>query len=371
MDEGLNVIGLYQNSSGNRINSFAKRVKSSMLVDLHFDKVEADFEWLDLMEDTIRYLDNILRNPNRFIINEDEVVKVELAKHVTVESIKHLARNTNLIQDIDEKTGDVKPSKILNINKEESFDTYENRFIYTLIVNMETFVEFKKKTLLGSSHLKDDKSIEYKAASMVGNENVTIELAMKSSVHSQKNDGRKNGESLETRIKKLSERIIDLKSTPVFKDLARKHVTLVRPPIKKTNVILKNTNFQYAMVLWTYLQEHFADEDKREKQDKNYEDEGELKGLFDDTFLLAYLSMCTLNKEDYDTSKAKEKVISQVIRRVIDLNSTLTEDEIKDLVGEQFAIVKNKNTATQEGIEKVFKKHIEKYFTKVNTIKLN
>jgi predicted component of viral defense system (DUF524 family) len=175
MDTNLNVINLYQNSSVDRISGFKKRVKSDMLVDLHYDRVEANFEWLDLMEDTIRYLDNILRNPNRFIINEDEVVKVELARRVTVESIKHLARNTNLIQDIDEN-GDVKPSKILNINKEESFDTYENRLIYTLITNMEIFVEFKKKTLLGSSHLKDDKSLEYKAASMVGNEHVTMEL---------------------------------------------------------------------------------------------------------------------------------------------------------------------------------------------------
>ena len=44
------------------------------------------------------------------------------------------------------------------------------------------------------------------------------------------------------------------------------------------------------MILWNYLQEHFGEEDKRDKQDKNYKDEGELRGLFDDTFLLAYLS---------------------------------------------------------------------------------
>ena len=371
MDDGLNVVGLYQNASLDRIKSFERRLNSDLVVDLHYDKIEADFEWLDLMEETVRYIDNILRNPNRFIINEDEVVKVELARRVTVESIKHLARNTNLIQDIDKETGDVKPSKILNINKEESFDTYENRFIYTLIVNMETFVEFKKKTLLGSSQLKDDKSIEYKGASAVGNENVVLELSIKSSVHSKKNDGKKNGESLETRVTKISQRITDLKSTAVFKDLHRRHVALVRPPIKKTNVILKNTNFQYAMRLWNYLQEHFGDEDKRNKQDSNYKDEGELRGLFDDTFLLAYLSLCTLNKDAYDINKTKQKVIEQVIRRVIDLNTTMTEEEIKDLVGEQFAIVKTKSAATQEGIEKIYKKHIDKYNSKINNYKLN
>ena len=89
------------------------------------DKIIEDTEWIDLMETTIPYIDNIFRNPNRFIINEEEIVKIELARKVTVESIKHLAKHTNLIQDVDEETGDVKPSKILNINKEESYDTYE------------------------------------------------------------------------------------------------------------------------------------------------------------------------------------------------------------------------------------------------------
>lgn len=70
------------------------------------DKVTCNFEWLELMEDTIPYIDNILRNLNNFIINEEDVIKIELAKRVTVESIKHLSKNTNLIQEYDKKTGD-------------------------------------------------------------------------------------------------------------------------------------------------------------------------------------------------------------------------------------------------------------------------
>ena len=98
------------------------------------------------MEDTIKYLDNILRNPNRFIINDEEVVNVEQARRITVESIKHLAKHTNYIQEI-ENNGDVRPSKVLNINKDESFNTYENRLIYTLINNMRTFIDFKQELL--------------------------------------------------------------------------------------------------------------------------------------------------------------------------------------------------------------------------------
>src|SRR5699024_8251598 len=139
-------------------SSVTKKSKSDRVVDLHYDKVEDNFEWVDIVEDTIRYLDNILRNPNRFIIHEDEIVKIEMAKRVTVDSIKHMDKHTNLIQEVDEND-EIKPSKILNINKEETFDTYENRFIYTLILNMEAFVAAKKRKLADGSYLKDDKAI--------------------------------------------------------------------------------------------------------------------------------------------------------------------------------------------------------------------
>ena len=374
MDENgseLTVTSLFEKADERRISSFIKKNKSDMVVDLHYDKVEANFEWVDLMENTMRYLDNIMRNPNRFIINEDEIVKVELAKRVTVDSIKHLARHTNLIQEIDPKNDEIKPSKILNINKEETFNTYENRFFYTLIVNMETFVSLKKKQLLEGSYLKDDKSIQYKAASMVGRERVTIDLSIKTSLHDKQEEGNKNGQSLAERIDKIEQQIIDLKHTEVFRSLAKDHIALVRPPIKKTNVILKNTNFQYALVLWNYLQEHFSDDSKRNKNNKNYNDEGELRGFFDDTFLLDYLALCTLNKDQYSTKNAKEKVMKQVIQKIIDLNASLSEEELKSMVGEQYAIVRYRNNATMDGISNIFKKHIDKYINKVNSIKLN
>lgn len=366
----LTVASLYERADENRISSFTKKSKSDMVVDLHYDKVEANFEWVDLFEETMRYLDNILRNPNRFIINEDEIVKVELAKRVTVDSIKHLAKHTNLIQDINENE-EITPSKILNINKEETFDTYENRFIYTLIQNMETFISVKKKKLLDGSYLKDDKAIQYKAASMVGQEHVTMDLTIKTSLHTKKSDGSKNGISLAERIDKIEQQLVDFKCSEVYRSLQRAHAALVRPPIKKTNVILKNTNFQYALILWNYIQDHFSDDTKRDRKDKNYEDESELKGFFDDTFLLNYLALCTLNKDEYSTKNAKEKVIKQVIQKIIDLNASLTEDELKDMVGEQFTMVKYRNNATMDGISKVYRKHIDKYFNKISNNKLN
>ena len=98
-------------------------MNSTLFIKKDYDEKEFNYEWLDIIEDVCPYIDNILRNPKRFIINEEEIVKVELARRVTVESVIHLTQHTNLIQKI-EDNGDVKPSKILNINKEESMDTF-------------------------------------------------------------------------------------------------------------------------------------------------------------------------------------------------------------------------------------------------------
>lgn len=99
----LEIINLYEQSDDNKNKDFYENINSNLRVVTNYDKTSTNFEWLNIMEDTIRYLDNILRNPNRFIINEEDIVKIELARRVTVESIKHLSKNTNLIQDIDKK----------------------------------------------------------------------------------------------------------------------------------------------------------------------------------------------------------------------------------------------------------------------------
>ena len=169
----LEIYNLYERTNPGTIDTFQKRTASKMDLQTEYEKIIEDTEWIDLMETTIPYIDNIFRNPNRFIINEEEIVKIELARKVTVESIKHLAKHTNLIQDVDPKTGDVKPSKILNINKEESYDTYENRFIYTLIQHMKFYMMRKKKMIEERLKLfeKNNKRFSYTGNAKLLNEN--------------------------------------------------------------------------------------------------------------------------------------------------------------------------------------------------------
>lgn len=362
----LKVVKLCKNSNENKINKFNDNIRATVKVSHLLDKTENDFEWLDLMEDTIRYLDNILRNPNRFIVNEEEIVKVELARRVTVESIRHLSKNTNLIQKI-EDNGDVKPSKILNINKDESYDTYENRLIYTLIKNMVIYLELKKGETRTTSGMKDVKKVEYLGKSAIGKENVNINFSIGSSSNVVYGTGDNENGTYEERLEKLDSNIKMLQGTEVYRNLERKHVARVIPPIKKTNLILKNTNFQYAMKLWDFLQNNRAMPAKRTKQNKNYEEKGVLKEYFNDTFLLNYLAMSTLSDgEDELNDKSQiETITDNLIERIVELNMDMTSETLKQKLEDKIAVIKLKREASLSEIQNAFSKSIKNYLEKI------
>lgn len=363
------IINLYNNADNDIKDSFNGNVASSLQVKTHYDKVVYDDEWLTKMEETIRYLDNILRNPNRFIVNEEEIVKIELARRITVDSIKHLSRNTNLIQDYNKETGEVRPVKILNINKEESFNTYENRFIYSLINNMKLYIEKKKNEVSVGGSAKDDKSFIYQGKSKALGEDVEINVSLNSKLSNTSNKDDSN--DIVSRIDKVEQQIRDLCSSEVYKSLAKLHISLVTSPIKKTNLILKNTNFQYALELWNYLQSHMESSSKNTKEDKDYSDTGDLKTLMDQSFYLNYLILRSI-REDKTALKEEvsQEVVHNMVNQLMELDSTLSVDQIKDMVGEQFVKIKYKKVVDTSEISHIYKEAIGKYVMKTDDLRI-
>ena len=373
MNENLELNNLFKESNRAKISAFDSNIHSNFLIDSKYEHVSVDFQWLNIMEDTIHYLDNILRNPNRFIINEEEVVKVEQARRITVESIKHLARHTNYIQEI-EDNGDVIPSKILNINKDESYNTYESRFIYTLIQNMNDYVMIKKKTLIASSSDKDVKKCTYNGISEVAGEKVNINLSLDTRKISKKNDGNDGENTLAERIEKLELNIHDLTNSDVYKTLAKLHVARILPPIKKTNLILKNTNFQYAMKLWDFLQHSEPDSDKVEKKDDKYESDGPLKKMLDETFLINYLIVNSVNANGIDkNSEEYKKSISDItnglINKIVELNADMPMDKLQREIGEKIAITKIQHEASLSEIQNIYNKDIDKFINRIESFR--
>ena len=373
----LEVVDLYENSNKTKIDEFTNKTNSTLKVNIDNKRKVKEFDWIEMIAFTIPYLDNILRKPNRFIVNEEEIVKIEQAKKVSVETIKHLSKNTNFIQTVDKETGDVTPSKLLNVRKEETYNTYENRLVFTLIQNMNRFIKKKKENLTkigpeseNNTEEKDNKMLEYSATSTVEDEQIEVNLSLNSKL--VPNSG-KDTEELSTVIAQIDEiekKIQGLQSTEVYKTLAKEHVLEVREPVKKTNVILKNVNFQYAMKLWDYLRDNFEDKDTSTEEQKDYMDNSNLKKMVDETFLLHYLTMKTLDNDDIeekkDTKEEMQKiVIDQMIDKMLEINENLSEEQIKNLIAAKYEVIKYKKLAVIQEIQKIFREHIKSYMKRI------
>ena len=373
----LEVVDLYENANKTKIDEFTNKTNSTLKVNIDKKRKVKEFGWIEMMAFTIPYLDNILRKPNRFIVNEEEIVKIEQAKKVSVETIKHLSKNTNFIQTVDKETGDVTPSKLLNVRKEETYNTYENRLVFTLIQNMNRFIKKKKENLTkispeseNNTEEKDNKMLEYSATSTVEDEQIEVNLSLNSKL--VPNSG-KDTEELSTIIAQIDEiekKIQGLQSTEVYKTLAKEHVLEVREPVKKTNVILKNVNFQYAMKLWDYLRDNFEDKDTSTEEQKDYMDNGNLKKMVDETFLLHYLTMQTLDNDDIEEKKdtkeeMQKNVVDQMIDKMLEINENLSEEQIKNLIAAIYEVVKYKKLAVIQEIQKIFRDHIKSYMKRI------
>lgn len=370
----LDIINLYDKTNKKIDKEFIENAESVVKVKQSKKKTIVDTEWIDMIESIIPYIDKIFRNPNRFIINEEEIMKIEQTKKVTVESIKHLSKNTNFIQTIDENTGDVTPSKLLNVRKEETYNTYENRLIYTLVQNVKFFIKRRKDIISAmlnenSDSQKNDKMLEYNANSRVKDEKIEVKMTMTSSLDSSENNIKKELEDILERIETLSKKINDLNYVEVYKILDGLKPPLVRDPVKKTNVVKKNVNFQYAMKLWEYLKENYDIENEVINENKDYEDEGELKKLVDETFLLQYLALKTLdadNLEDQNTQEEIEiKMIEHMVDSILDINVEFSQEDLQQVILRKYEAVKYKKLAAIQEIQKIIRKNIDKYLERI------
>lgn len=338
---------------------FLEKNDSTLAVKTDSKKVEFDYSWLEKVEETIEYLDAIVRAPRKFIIQEEEVVPVEKAKKVTLESIKHLATHTNLIQEFDEEKGTITPSKILNINKEESFDIYENRFIYSLLMNLSMFISTRKELTKEGSSTKINKKFNYTSTTKIGNEKIKINVDLETDYFEDLVGMDPNGLSLNERFERVELIINDFIKSSFIKELKQANVVMVKSPIRKTNVILKNPNFIKALELWEFIERYDVKDKIEVNESKNYKDTSTTKENMDQSFLLDYLILN--NTEKPESKKIKKYYINKIIKDFINNNDEFNPTKFKKMLTNEFDIVYKEKIKRENRINNIFKKSIKKF----------
>lgn len=347
---------------------FLKNINS----DMHFksESVNNDnnYDWIDEIEFALIYLDNIIRSPRVILVSEEEVVKVERAKKITVESVKDLSRNTHYIDKIDKSKSNVQPSKILEVHNEESFNTYENRFIYTLIDMLARFVA-KKERSMDDIEDNNTKILEYAASTQIKGEKVEIELKINSNKTNKNELDKKEQEKIKERIKKIKQYLSIWYKSEFIVGLEKARASFVIPPIKKTNLILKNPNFQIATRLWEFLYSYDLKDHSEEKEGIDTQGTNTLKEILDDSFLTQYFVLDSISKSKREQKEQLSKYavvmlrhqVQKAISLMLNCGIKITDEQILGMIAEQIKDEKTKKVIGKNDVKKKFKSVMDEY----------
>ena len=355
--------------------TFLNKLESDMHFNSDYTGDLLSFDWLDEIEKACPFIDIIVRIPKIALIREEEVVKIEKSKKITVASVKDLTKHTHYINKVDKKTDNVEPKKILDVRSEETFNIYENRFLYTLINDMDKFI-YEKEKLLDNFAVRDNKSLEYTASTVTTNEKVNVEIKVVSeSLPTSKvdDDIKEELKSIKARLKRVKEYIGSWQKSEMIKSLEKAHVSFIKPPIKKTNLILKNPNFRIAVTLWEYLNNY--DYEDRDEEKDNIDNDGNdiLKGFLDHSFLIDYFVMdsMTAYKREQKKNMSKYAVIllTEEIRRIVSLllssGYKITDEELLNMIAKEINKEKSERLVGVDDVKKKFKSALNEYLERV------
>ena len=253
--------------------------------------------------------------------------------------------------------------------------TYENRFLFTLIRLIEDFIYIREKIAQSDFKGKNSQKATYEADVKLRKEKIKVNFEYNTDI----TVSAKKTESTAERIKKLKASLKMLKSTELYQILASKRVIPVKAPLKMTNVLLKNVNFQYAVKLWNYLSEQMEMKDKSEKLTKEYEDKGISKRLIDEDIFLMHLIFRNQEndekrkgqkKEAIEDKNARKELTDALMERIIDLNPELSDKELKQLIADKYMFMKTRRVISLKPVEDRFKDRIDKYMNQIKEVRL-
>lgn len=211
-----------------------------------------DEEWISVIEDSLDAINNVIEKPRRFITTEQEVVPVSLAKKISSDSVRHLSQNTQFLAPSDD--GGVHPTMILNVNMAETYDLYENRFVYHLIQRLLTFVDRRTDVIFWSTG--NEVRNRFTMHSKIGDAYEEIEYNVEMTVKDRQNFAENDADNMDTfmRIDRVRRLVMALRGSSFCQLM--KGCSVVRSPIQRTNLIMKDPNYRKCFQLWQFMERY-------------------------------------------------------------------------------------------------------------------
>lgn len=298
-----------------------------------------DERWLTIIEESLDAINTIIEKPRRFITTKEEVVPVSLAKKISAESVRHLSQNTQFIAS--NENGDIQPTRILNTTTEETYDLYENRFIYHLIQRLVTFIDKRTDVIFWSTGDETENSLHMDCTVDDAYEQIQyrVDMTIKNKKDLLENDS--DHMDVFMRIDRVRRLVLGLKQSAFCQIMAG--CAMVRSPIQRTNLMMKDPNYRTCYKLWQFLESYDEVGYSIEAQDSTLEFDEEYLLQMHTNFITNYAIFKSLLEDDArDISAApvqhrkvvKPKFVKQIKELVVD-NRDLPDVEVRRVFVEE------------------------------------
>ncbi|MBQ7700610.1 MAG: DUF2357 domain-containing protein [Clostridia bacterium] len=298
-----------------------------------------DETWVNAIEEVLPALDQIIRNPSKFIEEKEELIPVELARKISARSLQHLAQHTNYIQSI--KGDEITPSMLLNVYKDETLQTYENKFVNTLINRLFMFVNRRYEIALKAGQDEKTTSIDFKEDfshdKIKVKMNFRIEISEPSSGLGDKVERNYSYTTdLWHRVEKLNSIIANYTYSEFCTEMGHSYI---RPPVMRTNAILKNKNLRQCYELWQFIESYdSAGYSMLLQENLEQIDEGYIKEMYSTLAIQYMLFRYNIRNEfDFDSTLASSLSKEELKPHIVsELNNTSEHEfDIDDMPKEQ------------------------------------
>lgn len=211
-----------------------------------------DEKWLTVVEEGIEAIFNIVDKPRRFITTTEEVVPVALAKKITADSVRHLSQHTQFITE--NAAGEIQPTRILNVTTEESYDLYENRFVYHLIQRLFAFVDKRTDIIFWSTG--DETCSVMSMESKVDDAYEEISYKVEMTIKNRQSYVESDSDHMDLfkridRVRRLSRTLRASSFCDIMNGCARVH-----SPIQRTNLMMKDPDYRTCYRLWQFIESY-------------------------------------------------------------------------------------------------------------------
>lgn len=298
-----------------------------------------DERWLTVVEEGLTSIFNIVDKPRRFIATTEEVVPVALARKITADSVRHLSQNTQFITT--NAKGDIQPTKVLNVTTEESFDLYENRFVYHLIQRLFAFVDKRTDVIFWSTgdETCNTMCMESKIDDAYEEISYKVEMTVKNRQSFAENDN--DNMDLFKRIDRVRRMSRTLRASS-FCDIMN-GCAKVRSPIQRTNLMMKDPDYRNCYKLWQFIESYDAvgysieEQDTALEFDEEYQTQMYINLITNYTIFKSLLESDPRKLTEIATKKrrpVKPKFIKKIQEEIVD-NCDIPDVEVRKVFIEE------------------------------------